>query len=59
LGTFTSFEGVYFSHALSACQYATSNEKVDSSIQPMNIKYALSSIQAYILHGQKNQEKEM
>jgi hypothetical protein len=60
LGILTSFKGVYFGHALSkACQYAISNEKVNSSIQPMNIKCAKSSIQDYILHGQKNQENEM
>jgi hypothetical protein len=43
------FEGVCFGHALfKVCQYATSNEKVSSSLQLVNIKYAQFSIQACI-----------
>jgi len=41
------FEGVCFSHALSkACQYVTSNEKVNSSLQLVSVKIAQSSIQS-------------
>ncbi len=39
MGILAPFEGVCFGHALfKVCQYA--NEKVSSSLQPMNIKYA-------------------
>jgi hypothetical protein len=49
LGIQTTFEGVIFYHAISkACQYATSNEKVNYGLQLMNIKATQSSIQSYI-----------
>jgi hypothetical protein len=47
MGILAPFEGVCFGHALfKVCQYATSNEKVSSSLQHVNIKYAQFSIQA-------------
>jgi len=46
LGILAPFEGVCFGHALSkACQYATFDEKVNSSLQRVNIKFVQSSIQ--------------
>ncbi len=52
------FEGVCFGHALfKACQYATFNEKVSLGLQLVNIKFAQSSIQAFITWPKKNQEK--
>jgi hypothetical protein len=40
LGILAPCEGVCFGHALSkTCQYATSNVKVSSSLQPMSIKF--------------------
>jgi hypothetical protein len=49
LGIQTPFEGVCFDHAFSkACQYATSNEKVNYGLQPMKIKATQSSIQSCI-----------
>jgi hypothetical protein len=48
------FEGVCFGHALfKICQYAISNGKVSSSLQPLNIKYAQFSIQACITWQKK------
>jgi hypothetical protein len=49
LGILAAFEGVCFGHALfKVSQYATSNEKVSSSLQLVNIKYGQFSIQACI-----------
>ena len=46
LGQVVSFEGSCFGHALSkACQYASTDEKVSASLQPMFIKGAQASIQ--------------
>jgi hypothetical protein len=40
LGKLAPCEGVCFGHALSkTCQYATSNEKVSSGLQPGSIKF--------------------
>ncbi len=40
LGILAPCEGVCFRHALSkTCQYATSDEKVSSSLQPVNIEF--------------------
>ncbi len=58
LGILTPFEGVCFGHAFfKTCQYAIYNEKISSSLQCVNIKYAQSLIQACITWP-KNQEKE-
>jgi hypothetical protein len=49
LGILAPFESVCFGHALSkACQYATFGEKINSSLQHVNIKFVQSSIQACI-----------
>ncbi len=49
LGIFAPFESVCFGHALfEACWYATFEEKERSNLQPMNIKFAQSLIQAYV-----------
>jgi hypothetical protein len=46
LGILAPFESVCFGHALfKACQYATFDEKVNSSLQCVNIKFVQSSIQ--------------
>jgi len=46
LGIFAPFEGVCFGHAFSkACQYATFDEKVNSNLQRVNIKFVQSTIQ--------------
>ncbi len=43
------FEGVWFGCAhFIVCQYAISDEKIRLGSYPMNIKFAQSSIQAYI-----------
>jgi hypothetical protein len=48
------FEGVCFGHAhFTVCQYAKSNEKIRLGSQAMNIKFAQSSIQAYITWQKK------
>jgi hypothetical protein len=55
LGILAPFEGVCFGHALfKLCQYA--NEKVSSSLQPMNIKYAQFLIQACITWQKKSRK---
>jgi hypothetical protein len=54
LGIQTLSNGVCFDHAFSkACQYITSNEKVNYGLQPMNIKVTQSSIQSCITWPKK------
>jgi hypothetical protein len=57
LGILAPFEGVCFGHALfKACQYATSNEKINLGLQLVNIKFTQSSIQTYIIWFKKSRK---
>jgi hypothetical protein len=60
LAMYAPFEGVCFGHALSkACQYAISDEKVNSNLQPMNIKTTQSSIQSCTTWPKKSNKRRI
>ncbi len=60
LGILAPVENVCFEHALfKACQYATFDEKVNSSLQHVNIKFVQSSIQACITWPKISRNKKV